>query len=137
LDLGLDPAAAATFLSGDETMEQGIQVLLKLASKEESLQRPEEVQGEPPKGYERVFGGGIPAVPTRREEPGSEGWAKRVAAAMILGVCPLVMLLFDFIDEKMWLRFLCDHQEDVVSLQKRLELTIDKVLSQENPGIFH
>ncbi|MBN1105886.1 MAG: hypothetical protein JXL84_20925 [Deltaproteobacteria bacterium] len=137
LDLGLDPAAAATCLSGDETMEQASEVLLKLVSGEDSLRRQARVHAEPSKGYEQVFGGGIPAVPTDSGEQGSEGWAKRVAAAMILGICPLVMLLFSVIDEKMWIRFLCDQQEGVLSLQKRLELTIDKVVSRENPGTLH
>lgn len=130
LELGLDPAAAATYLSGGETMEQGVEVLHHLASGEKDDQEQAQVHEEPFQSYDHLFGGGIPVFSMEREGKGSDGWAKRVAAAMILGVCPLFMLLFPNLDEKAWLRLLCDQEEDAISLQDQLPSMVDQVLRQ-------
>ena len=70
----------------------------------------------------KLFGGGIPPILP------DEFWGKRVCLSMILGVCPIFLLLFPQISELDLLKFLAKDEHDLKSLEEGLYLSIQSIL---------
>ena len=75
----------------------------------------------------RLFGGGI--------TPLSSGtvWTDRVAAAMILGICPIFMQIADRLDRSDVLRFLSSDAEEIKALGERIDEEIGTLLEGKIP----
>jgi len=79
--------------------------------------------GEFPRQAHILFGGGIAPIP-----PG-DLWGKRVALAMILGICPLFLLMFPRIDERDLLAFIAPHGDLGEAMHKNLTSAIESLLT--------
>lgn len=71
-----------------------------------------------------LFGGGIAPIP-----PG-DLWEKRVGLAMILGICPLFLIMFPQITERDILAFISPNEDITENMQKKLSSAIESLLSE-------
>jgi len=110
LRYGIDPAAAEIPLEGG-TMLDYLNALDKLVSDNPS--RMMDVSKR-----QCIFGGGIPPILT------GDSWEKRVALAMILGVCPIFLLRFPQITDAALLSFISTRKEVLTPLQEHLSSAI-------------
>ena len=108
---GLDPAAVAEILPAGGTMLDYLSVVDKIVS--DNLPRGQDFS---PK--QSLFGGGIPPILT------GDLWEKRIALAMILGVCPIFLLRFPQITDAALLSFISTREEVLAPLQERLSSAI-------------
>ena len=141
--LGLDPVAVSAHLGAEDHMEQDLEILVRLAKMKDGDEKStscgkesgaEGVSVKAPDGQaQRLFGGGIPAFITDHGQENVRLWASRVAIAMILGVCPLIVLRFPQLGEGALLPFLLESQGDQESLQKTLETCVGTVLKKSVP----
>ena len=139
LHLGLDPVAVAPLLPSKGNIEKAIEIIERLAVVGESQNRVKEtddgnqsgrlLRGAITRAHYRLFGNGIP--PILPDVAGSEtgSWERRVGMAMVLGVCPLMMLLFPRIETAELLRFVSVDAQDLEFLERRLTASVDKLLS--------
>lgn len=139
MHLGLDPVAVAPLLPSEGNMEKAIEIIERLAVVGESQNRVKEPDDDHQSGmllrgaitwaHYRLFGNGIP--PILPDVAGSEAgsWERRVGMAMVLGVCPLMMLLFPRIETAELLRFVSVDAQDLAFLEGRLTASVDKLLS--------
>jgi len=115
LHYGLDPAGVAESLPEGGTMLEYLNGIDKIVS--ENPPRTTDV----PETY-RMFGGGIPAILT------GDLFEKRVAIAMILGVCPIFLLRFPQITAAALLSFISTREEDLKTLQDGLSSAISSLI---------
>ena len=108
---GLDPAAVAERLPEGGTMLEYLNAIDKVLS--DNPPRTTDV----PETY-RLFGGGIPPILT------VDLWEKRVALAMVLGVCPVILLRFPQITDAALLSFISAREDVLKTLQERLSSAI-------------
>jgi aldehyde:ferredoxin oxidoreductase len=121
LDLGLEPASVSGLLSRGGSLQGRLQDLENLAMKPGTGEKKDETE-TPGGGEDRLnvlFGGGV--APLLQ----GEDWAKRVSQAMILGLCPVFLLLFPSIDSADLLPFLAGNADDV----KQMEGWMDEAMS--------
>jgi len=139
LHLGLDPAVAASVLPSEGRIEKAIEIIERLAGVRDSQDRVKKPGGyqEPgrlvrgaitPEHY-HLFSGGIPPIVPDNAGSGAGSWERRVGMAMVLGICPLMMLLFPSIDTAELLRFISVDPQNVEFLQERLTASVDSLLS--------
>ena len=138
LHLGLDPTVVASVLPSEGRIEDAIEFVKRLAGVRDSKDRVKEtddgqqlgklLQGAIMSAHYRLFGNGIP--PILSDVAGSEvgSWERRVGMAMVLGLCPLMMLLFPSIDTAELLRFISVDAQNVEFLQERLTASVDSLL---------
>lgn len=138
LHLGLDPVAAAAMLPPEGSVDNALEIIREVAGAKESQSAVREL-GDRQKTGEllrgdislktyRLFGGGIPAIVTDSGGDGAGDWARRVATAMILGICPLVLLLFPHNQAVELLRLVSEEEGDVEFLQQRLNRCVESIL---------
>lgn len=139
LHLGLDPVAAAAMLPPEGSVDSALEIIREVAGVKESRDAVQELGnrqktgellgGDIPLKTYRLFGGGIPAIVTDSGGNGAGDWARRVATAMILGICPLVLLLFPHNQAVELLRLVSEEEGDVEFLQQRLNRCVESILS--------
>ncbi len=130
--LGLDPAAVASFYPENGQMDDPMKDLLQF-EKEKAI-APGHSDGILPEGisekHYRLFGGGLPPISVSGEGGGMTAWERCVAAAMVLGLCPVFGLLFPHVKIEETLRFYSPDDAGVASLQSILENVVESLLSQ-------
>jgi aldehyde:ferredoxin oxidoreductase len=128
LELGLDPWAAGYGLREDRPLREAMKAIEMLASAKASIDEEDcpSAPGIDARNY-RLFGGGI--------TPLSSGqiWSDRVAAAMILGICPIVIQIAGRLDRSDLLRFLSSDADEIKALGERIDGEIEILLEGKIP----
>jgi aldehyde:ferredoxin oxidoreductase len=128
LDLGLDPCAVGNALREDRPLREAMNAVEALAQAGASVD--EEDYPSAPGIDSRVYhilGGGITPLAS------GSAWPDRVAAAMLLGICPIFMQLAGRLDRSDLLRFLSSDAEEIKALTVRLDGLIETVLEGKIP----
>jgi len=122
---GLDPAGVAQRLPDGGTMSEWLFAIEGMFSEEGKDQAVEDYSptGEVPMKAHALFGGGIAPI-----TPG-DLWEKRVGLAMILGICPLFLLLFPQISQTDLLKFISQSEDVLKILEERNSLLIQSLLA--------
>jgi hypothetical protein len=113
---GLDPVGVAEMLPEGGTLLDYLNTIDKIVS-------------DSPSGMTGVleiydvFGGGVPPILK------GDLWEKRVALAMILGVCPIFLLRFPQITDAALLSFISTGEEDLKTMQEGLSSAIDSLFT--------
>jgi aldehyde:ferredoxin oxidoreductase len=135
LRFGLDPSAVAGILPKKGTLETSLDIIAEMAKAadkkikmEESQAIDEFCQGNIPLKKYALFGLGIPPILSGDAGVDSNFWEKRVAMSMILGVCPILMLLFPDIDLVDLLKFVTVKNGYLESLQDTISSRIQLIL---------
>ncbi|MBW2599908.1 MAG: hypothetical protein JRC60_07525 [Deltaproteobacteria bacterium] len=117
---GLDPVAIAEKLPGNESLLKSLNAIeeMSVTLEEPGIKSEPHPLGEISRQMHNIFGGGIPPI-----LPG-ELWGKRVYLSMILGVCPIFLLLFPQISEIDLLKFLANNESDLKSLKEKFDLSL-------------
>jgi hypothetical protein len=128
LELGLDPRAAGYGLREDRPLREAMNAIEKLAAPgasidEEDYPSAPEIEA---RTY-RLFGGGITPLMS------GQAWTDRVAAAMILGICPIFMQIAGRLDRADLLRFLSSDAEEIKALGERIDGEIEMLLEGKIP----
>jgi aldehyde:ferredoxin oxidoreductase len=128
LELGLDPLAAAHGLREDLPLREALHAIEALTSSGALLSEDDypSARGIATRTY-RLFGGGIAPL-----SPG-DTWTDRVAAALILGICPLFVQIAGRMDRSDVLRFVTPDAEAIKSLAARLDEEAHKLLEGKIP----
>ena len=128
LELGLDPRAAGYGLREDRPLREAMNTIEKLAAAGASIDEEEypSAPGIDTRTY-RLFGGGITPLAS------GTAWTDRVAAAMILGLCPIFTQIAGRLDRSDLLRFLSSDAEEIKALTARLDGQIEMVLEGKIP----
>jgi aldehyde:ferredoxin oxidoreductase len=128
LELGLDPLAAGYALLEDRPLREAMNAVEALAEAGASIDE-EDYPSAP--GIDsrtcRLFGGGITPIAS------GAAWPDRVAAAMLLGVCPVFMQIAGRLDRSDLLRFLSSDAEEIKAVTVRLDGQIEMVLEGNIP----
>jgi aldehyde:ferredoxin oxidoreductase len=114
LRYGLDPTAVVEMLPQGETLPDYLDAIDKIISDNPS--RTQDVSQR-----QGISGGGVPPIGT------DDLWEKRVALAMVLGVCPIFLLRFPEITDTALLSFISTREEDLKTLQERLSSAISSL----------
>ena len=114
LRYGLDPTAVAEMLSEGGTVPEYLDAIDKIMS--ENISPPQDVSLR-----QGISGGGVPPILT------GDLWEKKVALAMILGVCPIFLLRFPQITDAALLSFISTREENLKTLQERLSSAISSL----------
>jgi hypothetical protein len=129
LELGLDPCAAGNALREDRPLREAMNAVEALAAAAGASIDEEDYPSAP--GIDsriyRLFGGGITPIAS------GSAWPDRVAAAMLLGICPVFMQITFRLDRSDLLRFLSSDAEVIKSLTVRLDGLIETVLEGKIP----
>jgi aldehyde:ferredoxin oxidoreductase len=128
LELGLDPCAAGNGLREDRPLREALKTIESLAAAGAAIEENDYPSAPDidSRTY-RLFGGGItPLLP-------GKSWTERVAAAMILGICPVFIQIAGRLDRSDLLRFLSSDAEEIKSLTVRLDGLIETVLEGKIP----
>jgi aldehyde:ferredoxin oxidoreductase len=115
LHYGLDPAAVAEMLPEGGTVSEYLDALDKIVS--DNSPRAQDVSQE-----RGIFGRGVPPIVA------GDLFEKRVALAMVLGVCPIFLLRFPQITDAALLSFISTKEEDLNALQEGLSSAIASLL---------
>ena len=115
---GLDPGGVAEGLPQGGTMLEYLNAIDKVVS--DNPPRTIDVSQR-----QCLFGGGVPPILT------GDLWEKRVALAMIIGVCPVFLFRFPQITDAALLSFISTREEDLKTLQDGLSSTITSLFSPE------
>jgi hypothetical protein len=108
---GLDPVAVAEMLPQGGTLPDHLNAIDKIVS--DNTHRTQDVSQK-----QCLLGGGVPPILT------GDLWEKRVALAIILGVCPIFLLRFPKITDAALLSFISTREEDLKHLQDNLSSAI-------------
>ncbi|MBW2544699.1 MAG: hypothetical protein JRD43_04400 [Deltaproteobacteria bacterium] len=124
LRFGLDPVAAAKRLPEDGGLPELLSAIEEMSVTPEGpeIERESHPIGEIPVETHNLFGGGIPPVLP------DELWGKRVCLSMILGVCPIFLLLFPQTSGIDLLKFLAKDEHDLELLEEVLASSIQSIL---------
>jgi aldehyde:ferredoxin oxidoreductase len=125
LQSGLDPEGVSQTLSDGGTMIEWLFAIEKMFPESGKAQIAESYRptGEAPGKTHTLFGGGIAPIPP------SDVWGKRVALSMILGICPLFLLLFPQISETDLLKFISQREDVLKTLEDRIPSLIQTLLA--------
>ena len=98
IELGYDPIRAAQELESELSTEDAIERITGLCTQDPPETGPgfREAQdaARVPRQLHGLFGGGIPRILPSGADDGFDTWQRRVSLAMILGVCPVMMLYY-------------------------------------------
>ena len=135
LRLGLDTSAVARMLPQEGTLAASLDFIAEMAKiadkktkMDENLARNELCQGRIPLKEYALFGLGMPPILSGDAGVDSNFWEKRIAMSMILGVCPILMLLFPDINMVDMLKFVTVKNEDLEYLQDTISSRIQSIL---------
>jgi aldehyde:ferredoxin oxidoreductase len=128
LELGLDPRAAGLGLREDGPMREALKTIESLAAAGASIDEDDypsapEIEA---RTY-RLFGGGITPLLA------GNAWTERVAAALILGICPVFIQIAGRLDRSDLLRFLSSDAEEIKALSDRIDREISMLLEGKIP----
>ena len=128
LGLGLDPCAVGNALREDRPLREAMNAVEALAQAGASMDEEDypSAPGIDSRTY-RLFGGGITPIAS------VSAWPDRVAAAMLLGICPVFMQIAGRLDRSDLLRFLSSDAEEIKALTVRLDGQIEMVLEGKIP----
>jgi len=128
LGLGLDPCAVGNALREDRSLQEAMNAVEALAQAGVSIDEEDypSAPGIDSRTY-RLFGGGITPIAS------GSAWPDRVAAAMLLGICPVFMQIAGKLDRSDLLRFLSSDAEEIKALTVRLDGRIEMVLEGKIP----
>jgi len=130
---GLDPVAVSQIIPRGGSLDEVLSMIKGLFSGPEL--KVKEVDGHTcgtascsiPRQEADRFGGGIPPLTVIGDFDSPENWKRRVALSMILGICPIFLLMFPAITDVDLLSFIDPEKESRDSLQIRLQAVIDDV----------
>ena len=124
LRFGLDPVVVAERLRENETLLELLNAIEEMSVTPEDPEIKSELHqiGEIPAEMHKLFGGGIPPI-----LPGKL-WVKRICLSMIMGICPIFLVLFPQISEIDLFKFLAKDEHDLKSLEEGLSLSIQSIL---------
>jgi hypothetical protein len=127
LELGLDPCAVGNGLREDRPLREALKTIETLAARasidEENYPSAPDIDAR----IYRLFGGGITPLLT------GNAWTNRVAAAMILGICPVFIQIAGRLDRSDLLRFLSSDAEEIKALGERIDGEIEMLLEGKIP----
>jgi aldehyde:ferredoxin oxidoreductase len=128
LDLGLDPLAAGYGLREDRPLREAMNAIEALATVRASIDEEDypSASGVDSRTY-RLFGGGTTPLSSGKT------WTDRVAAAMILGICPIFMQIAGRLERSDLLRFLSSDAEEIKALGERIDGEIEMLLEGKIP----
>jgi aldehyde:ferredoxin oxidoreductase len=128
LELGLDPCAAGNGLREDRSLREALKTIESLTAAGAAIDENDypSAPGIESRIY-RLFGGGITPLLT------GNAWTNRVAAAMILGICPVFIQIAGRLDRSDLLRFLSSDAEEIKALVERLDGEIEMLLEGKIP----
>lgn len=128
MELGLDPLAAGYALREDRPLREAMSAVEALGQAGVSIDEEDypSALGIDSRTY-RLFGGGITPIAS------GSAWPDRVAAAMLLGICPVFMQITGRLDRSDLLRFLSSDAEEIKALTVRLDGLIETVLEGKIP----
>ena len=133
IDIGLDPCAVANRLDQNMSLMEALDLIANIAasSKESEDAMAIESYSKGPVSSEihGLFGGGIPRILPDAATDSFETWGKRVAVSMILGICPILMLLFPNISVVDLLKLITVQNGDLKSLQDVISSRIQSILT--------
>mgnify|MGYP001765857677 FL=1 len=127
LEMGLDPLAAGLVLREDRPMKEALNALEALVAGGAPIDEEDypAAPGIDTRDY-RLLGGITPLS-------SGKAWTERVAAALILGVCPVFVQIAGRLDRSDLLRFLSSDAEEVKSLVARLDGQVEMLLEGNIP----
>jgi len=127
-ELGLDPCAVGNALREDRPLREAMNVIESLAVSGVHIDEEDypSAPGIDSRTY-RLFGGGITPLSS------GKAWTDRVAAAMILGICPLFIQIAGRLDRSDLLRFLSSDAEEIKALGERIDDEIETLLEGKIP----
>jgi aldehyde:ferredoxin oxidoreductase len=142
LHLGVDPVSAAKGLPVEGSSEDALQSVRELARIKEAREvnrKPEAVDlslelqsaGIRPESYQ-LFGGGIPFIKREQGRDRNGVWERRVAMAMVMGICPLFTLAFPQIKAPDLLGLVSKEGKDVEYLLERLGALVSSLVLQRS-----
>jgi len=128
LELGLDPLAAGQALREDRPLKEALSAVEALASGGTSVVEEDypSAPGIDAHDY-RLLGGGITPLSAGR------AWTERVAAALILGICPVFVQIARRLDRSDFLRFLSSDAGELKSLAVALDGQVERLLEGKIP----
>jgi len=128
LELGLDPCAAGNGLREDRSLREALKTIESLTAAGAAIDENDypSAPGIESRIY-RLFGGGITPLLT------GNAWTNRVAAAMILGICPVFIQIAGRLDRSDLLRFLSSDAEEIKALVERIDGEIEMLLEGKIP----
>ena len=130
---GLDPVAVAGIIPRDGSLHDMLDTVRNLGGGLETGGNDVDNHGDgvkfgdTPREETDRFGGGIAPLTVAGDFDSLESWKKRVALSMILGICPLFLLMFPAINDGELLGFIASEEQEWNSLQERLRAGIDTV----------
>ena len=131
--IGLVPCAVANRLDQNMSLMEALDLIENIAasSKESEDAMAIESYSKGPVSSEihGLFGGGIPRILPDAVTDSFETWGKRVAVSMILGICPILMLLFPNINVEDLLKLITAQNGDLKSLQDVISSRIQSILT--------
>ena len=127
LEMGLDPLAAGQVLRDDRALKEALKSLEALVTGGASIDEEDypSAPGIDTRDYRLL--GGITSLSS------GKSWTERVAAALILGICPVFMQIAGRLDRSDLLRFLSSDAEEVKSLAARLDGQVEMLLKGKIP----
>lgn len=129
---GLDPVAVSRLIPGGGILPDILSMVQRMCDgtkrgePDKDNHMGELVPGGIPQEERDRFGGGMVPL-TSGEFASLESWKKRVALSMILGICPLFLLMFPEINDSDLIDFLALDDDERGPLQDRLHQAIDSV----------
>lgn len=131
IEHGIDPAAAAAGLDqSSPTGEACSQIDLFASNHSASVDTADRFgTGTVPPEFYKLFGSGIPRITPTDSADEYDTWEKKTALAMILGICPILLLCFGHIRAEDLLAFLWSDADAIAAAKERLAHTVEAVLA--------
>jgi len=103
--LGVDPVVVSDMLPEGGTMNDRLEMLKVISAGpvagdlKEGKQKGYQILGDISPEKHKLFGGGLAPIATQGTEDSSYAWENRVALSLVLGICPLFLIMFPAIQE--------------------------------------
>ena len=130
IEKGLDPVAASTGIDPATPLEEARSHIDLLASTSSTSADAIDTSGTgtvAPEIY-RLFGSGVPRIQPTGALDEYDTWEKKVALAMTLGICPILLLCFAHIRADDLLAFLWSDNKTIAAAKEKLAHAINVVI---------
>jgi aldehyde:ferredoxin oxidoreductase len=128
LELGLDPRVAGYGIREDGPAREALKIIESLSAAGASLDEDDYPSApDIDSRIYRLFGGGIAPLMS------GEAWTERVAASMILGICPIFIQIAGRLERSDLLRFLSSDIEEIKALGEKINGEISVLLEGKIP----